>query len=141
MVSQSLTQLLLQQKQQLDALADKLESELHYISVRNADALMQLMEEKTTLLDAIAHIDTQVEEAFAEGAVPDDEQQELIRAISSQLDACKFRTDINQKAVEQGQLRLSHLQHLLNELRAKESLTYDRKGRTNGGRSAHDISV
>lgn len=141
MASQSLTQLLVQQKQQLDALADKLESELHYISVRNADALMQLVEEKTTLLDAIAHTDTQIEKVFAEGVVPDEEQQDLISVIASQLDACKFRTDINQKAVEQGQLRLSHLQHLLNELRAKESLTYDRKGKTNGGRSSRDISV
>lgn len=43
------------------------------------------------------------------------------------LDDCKYRTQVNQKAVEQGQLRLTHLRNLMMEVRAKESLTYDKK--------------
>lgn len=141
MTASELTLLLQQQLQNLNLLCEKLESELHYISVRNADALMQIVLEKTEILDAVAVLDENIQTLLGSGIPLSNDDRIVIENIEHQLDACKYRTAINQKAVEQGQLRLSHLQHLLNELRAKESLTYDRQGKTQAGRSSRDISA
>lgn len=51
------------------------------------------------------------------------------------------RRQINQKAVEQGQLRLTHLRNLMLEVRAKESLTYDKSGKPNASRSGSGVSA
>ncbi len=66
---------------------------------------------------------------------------ELLEACKQVLFECKYLTQINAKSVEQGQLRLVHLRNLMMELRAKESMTYDRSGRTSGDSSGKGISA
>ena len=71
----------------------------------------------------------------------ENELVELFNKAKEMVVQCQFRTKINQTAVEQGQLRLEHLRNLLLESRAKESMTYDKSGRTRGGSSGGGISA
>lgn len=135
--------LLEKQQSSLDSLANLLESELHLISSRDAEALTKVLNNKTQVLDEIADTDRAIETAFekTEGAEDDDRVEELLKAIRNAVSQCKFRTEINQKAVEQGQLRLEHLRSLLLETRAKETMTYDKGGKPRGGSSKKGISA
>ena len=69
------------------------------------------------------------------------EVQALIDESRRLLEQCQYQTQINQKAVEQGQLRLTHLRNLMLEVRAKESLTYDKSGKPNATRSGSGVSA
>lgn len=123
-----------------------LESELHLISSRDAESLINLLDEKQQTLDAIQSKDEQINVLHAElekaGQLPlSDVATAQLEEAQTLLEQCKFRTSINQKAVEQGQLKLEHLRHLLLETRAKESLTYDRSGKPHGGSKGKGISA
>lgn len=120
------------QLQQLELLKTNLESELHLISSRDAEALINVVQEKETLLEAI-----QLQDSVINGLYQPDTASEQQRALLEQgkelVKQCQYRTQINQTAVEQGQLRLEHLRNLLLEARAKESMTYDKSGKPQGG--------
>ncbi|MBC3766798.1 flagellar export chaperone FlgN [Neptunicella marina] len=129
-----------QQQQQLKQLSLVLENELALISARNADALMKLLEDKESLLNDIAEQDRLIARLYPaqedKHAFEDD-----IQLIDKLLEECRYRTDINQKAVEQGQLRLAHLRNMIVESRAKESMTYDKTGQTHSGNKGKGISA
>lgn len=143
-MSQTLPQALGQQIANLEHLALLLEQELHLISSRDAEALMNLLREKEQLLDTIQQSDITITKQYqalaAEGSVPDDVSQ-LIADAKKHLEDCQYRTSVNQKAVEQGQLRLSHLRNLMLEVRAKESLTYDKSGKPKGSGLGRGVSA
>lgn len=143
-MSQSLQASLEQQVENLTQLASLLEQELHLISSRDAESLMALLNSKTDLLDTIQHLDTAISDQFAklqaDGDVPENIQL-LIDDAKEQLAQCQYRTQINQTAVEQGQLRLTHLRNLMLEVRAKESLTYDKSGKPKGPTLGKGISA
>lgn len=132
------------QVEQLTLLGELLEKELHLISTRDAESLISLLEEKAALLEAIQQLDSQVERSYAEtddNTKQSPEIEALLADAKAQLENCKYRTDVNEKAVEQGQLRLTHLRNLMLEVRAKESLTYDKKGKPKGGTLGSGISA
>jgi flagella synthesis protein FlgN len=125
-----------QQVTNLEGLCLMLEKELHLISSRDAETLMSLLED-------IQSTDQKVEALYrqtTDETISADEQG-LMDNAKSLLEDCKYKTQINQKAVEQGQLRLTHLRNLMLEVRAKESLTYDKKGKPNAGRLGSGISA
>lgn len=121
-----------------------LEQELHLISSREPETLMQLLQQKQTLLDSIEAQDSAVEtlheRATAIGSVSE-LCKELLQDCKQVLFECQYLTQINAKSVEQGQLRLVHLRNFMMELRAKESMTYDRSGRTRGDSSSKGVSA
>ena len=127
----------------LEQLKVQLESELHLISSRDPESLTRLVNEKAETLDAIAAKDEAIKSAYA--ALTDDKLKAEIEPLFDQarelVNQCKFRTEINEKAVEQGQLRLEHLRNLLLEARAKESMTYDKSGKPQGGTSGKGIEA
>ncbi|MDM7860179.1 flagellar export chaperone FlgN [Alteromonas sp. ASW11-36] len=133
----------------LKTLQQLLESELHLISSRDAESLMNLLNDKQTTLDAIQQQDELINQLFAnEGDDPKSvianqpaEVQAQLEEAQQLLEQCKFRTSVNEKAVEQGQLKLEHLRHLLVETRARESLTYDRSGKPQGGSLGKGVSA
>jgi flagella synthesis protein FlgN len=102
---------------------------------------MRLLDEKSVLLEAIQILDGQVEQLINAVQEMTEKEEALLEKAKSLLDDCKYRTQINQKAVEQGQLRLTHLRNLMMELRAKESLTYDKKGKPKGGTLGSGVSA
>ena len=132
-----------QQVANLEGLCLLLEKELHLISSRDAETLMSLLEDKSALLESIQATDQKVEALYRQTTdeTISAEEQGLMGKAKSLLEDCKYKTKINQKAVEQGQLRLTHLRNLMLEVRAKESLTYDKKGKPNAGRLGSGISA
>ena len=138
-----LKQLVNQQIELLQTLKVQLESELHLISSRDAESLTTLVNQKAQTLDNIAQLDQAISQHYAQC---NDEKlkaelQSLLEQASGIVEECKYRTEVNAKAVEQGQLRLTHLRNLLLEARAKESLTYDKSGQKKGGGSMKGIKA
>lgn len=136
-----LTQALTKQVEQLSTLAVLLEKELQLISSRDAESLMNLLDEKTALLTSIQALDGSIERTINSQDLLSEEDEALMTDAKKLLDDCKYRTQVNQKAVEQGQLRLTHLRNLMMEVRAKESLTYDKKGKPKGGTLGSGVSA
>ncbi|MFT6269904.1 MAG: flagella synthesis protein FlgN [Alphaproteobacteria bacterium] len=128
----------------LKELKTLLEQELHLISSREPEKLMQLLHSKQDLLDKIeaqdSAVDTLYKRRIAKEAIPES-CEALLQDCKQVLFECKYLTQINAKSVEQGQLRLVHLRNFMMELRAKESMTYDRSGRTNGDSSSKGVSA
>ena len=114
------------QAEQLTALKALLENELHLISSREPETLMGLLKDKEEMLSFIEEQDHSINGESTEDAVAAMESCDAI------IHECKYLTQINAKSVEQGQLRLTHLRNLMMELRARESMTYDRSGKTTG---------
>jgi len=136
-----LAQALIKQVEQLSSLAVLLEKELQLISSRDAESLMNLLDEKTALLTSIQALDGSIERTISDQGSMSEEDEALMVNAKQLLDDCKYRTQVNQKAVEQGQLRLTHLRNLMMEVRAKESLTYDKKGKPKGGTLGSGVSA
>ncbi len=109
-----------------------LDSELQLISTRDAEALLNLVEEKQQVLDEILTQDQLISSLLNQKEEHSEEVNELFDKAKQLLEECKYSTAINAKAVEQGQLRLEHLRKLLIEVRNKESMTYDKSGRAQG---------
>ncbi|MFT6776501.1 MAG: flagella synthesis protein FlgN [Paraglaciecola sp.] len=121
-----------------------LETELHLISSRDAESLINMLKTKEALLDSVQQQDTFIASLYSKASQEQKDEEELVALFNQAKEMvvqCQFRTKINQTAVEQGQLRLEHLRNLLLESRAKESMTYDKSGRTRGGTSGGGISA
>jgi flagella synthesis protein FlgN len=121
-----------------------LESELYLISTRDAESLINLLKTKEALLDSVQQQDTLIASLHAKISQEQKDDEELVALFGQakeMVTQCQFRTKINQTAVEQGQLRLEHLRNLILESRSKESMTYDKSGRTRGGTSGGGISA
>lgn len=140
----SLENAISKQLEQLNDLKSLLEKELHLISSREPEILMGMLHQKQDLLDKIESQDSAIETLYKRcqenGEVPPI-CVELSNQCQQVLLECKYLTQINAKSVEQGQLRLVHLRKLMTELRTKESMTYDRSGRTSGNNSSRGIQA
>ncbi len=140
----TLSKQLEQQVINLTSLKGMLDKELHLISSRDAEALMTLLNEKEALLTAIQQLDDtinpQLQTLQQEGPLPEAVEAQIQNA-KDLLSECQYCSDVNQIAVEQGQLRLGHLRNLMMEVRAKESLTYDKTGNKKGGFSGKGVSA
>ena len=128
----------------LEELKQVLETELTLISSRDPESLINLLKKKEELLDNIQKQDGIITTAF-QNTDPSHRQSPEIQTLFDQanelVSQCKYRTEINKTAVEQGQLRLEHLRNLLLESRAKESLTYDKSGKTQGSLLGRNINA
>jgi flagella synthesis protein FlgN len=121
-----------------------LETELHLISSRDAESLISMLKTKEALLDSVQQQDTVIADLYTKASQEQKDDAEIVELFDQAkeiVSQCKFRTQINQTAVEQGQLRLEHLRNLLLESRAKESMTYDKSGRTQGGKLGSGTSA
>ncbi|MFC3121876.1 flagellar export chaperone FlgN [Agaribacter flavus] len=144
-MASSLENAISKQSELLNDLKATLEQELHLISSREPETLMQLLTKKESLLSQIESQDQAVEILYKRtvdtGNSVDNACNELLELCKSTLEECKYLTQINAKSVEQGQLKLVHLRNTMLELRARESMTYDKAGRTTGDASSKGISV
>ncbi|WP_026375657.1 flagella synthesis protein FlgN [Aestuariibacter salexigens] len=131
------------QTEHLSDLKELLETELHLISGRDAEALLTLVKNKEVLLDKIRETDEKINQLFSSSPDKpiDPEAEQYISEARDLLEQCKFRTEINTTAIEQGQLKLEHLRNTLIELRAKESLTYDKSGKPRPGSPGKGVSA
>lgn len=139
----NLTTSIKQQFSFLQELMQVLETELTLISSRDPESLINLLKRKEELLDNIQKQDGIITTTFQNtdpGERQSPEIQKLFDEANDLVSQCKYRTEINKTAVEQGQLRLEHLRNLLLESRAKESLTYDKSGKTQGSVLGRNIN-
>lgn len=129
-----LKNLIVEQLNFLETLKTQLEQELHLISSRDAESLTKLINAKSEVLVQIDNQDKLISKAYASDYNDKNKDQidPLFEQAKGLIEQCKYRTEINAKAVEQGQLRLDHLRNLLLEARSKESMTYDKSGKTQG---------
>lgn len=132
--------LLLQQLNQLEAVSVILGHERDLVSGRDPDALVEMLEKKQQALLAVEHTDKAIRTLVASGESLDNHQK-VLDQIQGKLAECKKQSLINEKAVQQSQARLHHLQHLLVEGRQKESMTYDKAGRVSGGSLSKGIKA
>jgi len=140
----TLNEQLTQQTENLASLKAMLDKELHLISSRDAEALMTLLKDKEQLLGAIQNLDDAINpqlQALQQEAPLAEDIQAHIDQAKTLLSECQYCTEVNQLAVEQGQLRLVHLRNLMMDVRAKESLTYDKAGKKKGGFSGKGVSA
>jgi|GEM_PF-157181 len=144
-MASSLENAINKQLDQLKTLKKLLEQELHLISSREPETLIQLLKEKQELLSLIESQDEAVEILHnrfeSAGKEIDDNCHELLQQCKTVLKECKYLTEINARCVEQGQLRLVHLRNTMLELRSRETMTYDKAGKTNVGGSGGGFSV
>jgi flagella synthesis protein FlgN len=96
---------------------------------------MALLKDKEEMLSLIEEQDKSISLLFEKAKANEESVEDALAAMdgcSVIIHECKYLTQINAKSVEQGQLRLTHLRNLMMELRARESMTYDRTGKTKG---------
>jgi flagella synthesis protein FlgN len=139
-----LTKAIITQHNNLLELQQVLETELHLISSRDAESLINLLNSKEALLNSVQQQDSVISDLYNQASQEQKDLPEtktLFAQAKEMVEQCQFRTQINQTAVEQGQLRLEHLRNLLLESRAKESMTYDKSGRTQGKASGGGVSA
>lgn len=140
----NLDEQLLTQIEQLHKLIQLLDNELQLISTREAEPLMALLKAKEVLLDDIHQRDRQIQTMYLSAKENDaltEAMTDKVETCFALVEQCKYRTDINEKAVANGQLRLAHLRHVLVELRAKESMTYDRSGKAQSSANTRSIKA
>lgn len=131
----------------LSELKQLLDNELQLIATRDAEALLKVVHSKQSVLDAIQQQDAQLvgmyeqEPASEVGSEHRAEIDSLTERAKLLLEDCKYRTEINAKAVEQGQLRLEHLRKVILETRNKESMTYDNKGKAQAASQLNSIKA
>ena len=140
-----------QQLAQVQQLEQLLEQELALISAREPDALLDVVKQKEVLIEAIQTVDNDIKFALgklranadtdAGAELLDDDASALKASIEAVIENCRHKTAVNQAAVEQGQLRVSHLRNLMMEVRAKESLTYNKSGKPTGAGSLKGIKA
>ena len=125
----SITTLLNQQQQHLDALLLLLRQELAALASRDIDSLEQLTAEKVNQLQLIQHTDKQLAEhvdiAHAKTQTWFTQQVQVLDRLLAQ---CKQQNNVNQLTLEQSQLRLAQFKHELLSSRGKAGLTYTSKG-------------
>lgn len=137
----SLTEVVAKQIELLSKLKELLDNELQLISTRDAEALLNLVEQKQQVLDEIQEQDQRINKLYDPASPKSDDVSALFEQAKSLLEDCKYSTEVNAKAVEQGQLRLEHLRKLLIETRNRESMTYDKSGRAQGTSSIKGVKA
>ena len=85
-----LTQALIKQVEQLSSLAVLLEKELQLISSRDAESLMNLLDEKTALLTSIQALDGSIERTISDQGSMSEEDEALMANAKKLLDDCKY---------------------------------------------------
>lgn len=122
-----------QQLEMLTQLKALLIEELELIVTRDADQLLDLVSKKETLLNEINGNQALLRLLKLPAGQRDEKTQSQVEEAIELLHACEKQTAVNAKAVESNQIKIQHLRKLLIETRAKESMTYDKAGRAQGG--------
>ncbi|OUR84537.1 flagellar biosynthesis protein FlgN [Colwellia psychrerythraea] len=137
--SQGLTsnELLVQQHQQLTALAQIIANEKHILQQHDPQALLAISQEKNTLLVAIQQLDQTIgqNQHFAQDKAAGKLTQELAE-ITELLTHCQQQNIVNGQIIQQSQLAVERMKTSLLENHNKNAITYDKKGKKSAGLSS-----
>lgn len=119
------------QQQLLDQLVETLKEEQGVLTIRDVDAINEMAQRKTLLLEQLVDNDQQI------AAHP---QRELLtsspklskqrQSLQEQLVLCQEINTINGRIIKASSDEIEQLAHQMNKLLAKNSMTYDKSGRS-----------
>ena len=137
--SQELTSnvLLTQQHQQLTTLAQIIANEKQILQQHDPQALLEVSQEKNTVLLAIQQLDKEIatNQAFAQDKAAGKLTQQLDE-ITALLTHCQQQNLVNGQIIQQSQLAVERMKTSLLENHNKNAITYDSKGKKSAGLSS-----
>ncbi|MCE2571568.1 flagella synthesis protein FlgN [Motilimonas eburnea] len=132
----TITQLLEQQLTHTQSLVDLINEEYETLINRNPERLDQLVQQKQTLLQQVEAQDKHIQahpDAAQLGDESNTEIQALLSEIKTAFNTCQQQNAINGEIIEMSLRTTKHLTSVLNQAKAANSLTYNAKGKTQGG--------
>ncbi len=132
----SITQLLEQQLANTLSLVELINEEYETLINRNPDRLNQLVQQKQVLLQQVETQDQVIQSHPDAELLNDDsnsEIQSLMDSIKSAFSTCQQQNAVNGEIIEMSLRTTQHLTSVLNQAKAANSLTYNAKGKTQGG--------
>lgn len=127
-MSQSITELLSTQHQQVQQLLVLTEKTHHALLERDMITLSQLISEEEQLLISIAETDQKTQEHPDLDLLKSDTCQEQVKEIKSILSTCQRFNQVNQEHIDMSLGALNRLKKILVTNRNQNSLTYTDKG-------------
>ncbi|MFD2168111.1 flagella synthesis protein FlgN [Thalassotalea euphylliae] len=129
--------LLAQQLSQLSALETLLLAEKEVLQKNDADRLVALTEEKSTLLKSIEEFDASLATnqqflADRKGGLLENEMAQIQAALTK----CQELNEVNGQIINHSQLAVERLKTSIIERHNKSSMTYDSKGKKSAGLSS-----
>ena len=129
-------QMLTQQLSQLTKLEIVIDNEKAILQQHNPDKLSNITEEKNQLLLSIQTLDSKLAQSLNfKKDKADGKYAEQLSSIETTLLRCKDKNFVNGQIIEQSQLAVERMKTSLLQNHNKSSMTYDKKGKTNGGLS------
>lgn len=123
----NLEQILAQQLDELNTMADILKQELEAIVARDHESLISVVESKVASLQSIQQRDQHIAKLIDQDGIDKTEYQPIINQINQVLADCKKQNDVNQVAANQSQIAS---QKLKNILFGKSHTGYDKTGKS-----------
>jgi len=129
--------LLSQQHQQLTTLAQIIGNEKQILQQHDPQALLEISQEKNTLLLAIQELDKEIgtNQVFAQDKAAGKLTPQL-EQITELLMHCQQQNLINGQIIQQSQLAVERMKTSLLESHNKSAITYDSKGKKSAGLSS-----
>lgn len=141
-MTQSLTALLAEQLERLQALHELQNSETKILEQRDAPALEEITAEKAKLLSALESADHNIAQHPERNALLDAPECVALRdQIQHWLGKVQQQNDVNGQLVRLTLGRVQSLKQSLQSLHGENATTYDDKGQTRGGLSGKGIKA
>jgi flagella synthesis protein FlgN len=131
------TELVAKQHQQLTLLGKIIANEKQVLQQHDPQALLNVSQEKNTLLLAIQQLDQQIgqDQGFAQDKAAGKLTQELAE-VANLLINCQQQNQVNGQIIQQSQLAVERMKTSLLENHNKNAITYDKKGKKSAGLSS-----
>ena len=131
------TEFLAKQHQQLSLLDQIIVNEKQILQQHDPEALLEISQEKNTLLLAIQHLDQQIgqDQRFAQDKAAGKLTQPLAE-ITELLLQCQQKNLVNGQIIQQSQLAVERMKTSLLENHNKNAITYNSKGKKSAGLSS-----
>lgn len=124
--------LLSQQEEQANILHSLLSNELEILKTRELSALEKKSAEKELCLTRINQIDNEIKQhASIEELRNNEHFAEQVNRILNVFEQCKEQNEINGQIINNSQVAINRFKGMLQESIANNSMTYDKKGKTN----------
>ncbi|MCJ8320768.1 MAG: flagellar protein FlgN [Colwellia sp.] len=138
----SAQQLVDKQLSQLQALHNLLNSEKEILQQHEPDALVEVTQNKNSLLVEIQTLDLTISRSveFAQNKAAGEFQQEL-NDIKILLLSCQELNSVNGQIIQHSQLAVERMKTSLLESHNRSAITYDGKGKTSASLSSLDLKA
>ena len=135
-------QLIAQQLQNLQQLEDLLVLEKAVLQKQDPEDLITVTQQKNTLLQSIQKLDEKnAQDPVLKNEIESGIHQKKIDEIEAILIRCKNKNHVNGQVIQQSSLAAERMKNSLLENHNRSSMTYNSKGKKNGGLSSLGIKA